>query len=317
MQEKTEKVFVRNILGEYVSELGKEFDKLVVVNADLMGTSRNKSFAEKFSQRSFNVGIAEQNLVSFSAGLAYEGFIPLAFSMAPFLTMRACEQVRTDIAYNNANVKLIASYSGVSGGISGATHWAIEDCAIMTSMPGMTVIEPSDATQAKILLKQAVQKVGPVYFRTSVEAQQDIYGEKDAFEIGKAAIPIKGGDGAYICSGVTVQFAIEAALQIRREFNKKIRVVDMHTIKPIDRQAIIDAAKTGRIIVAQDHNIIGGLGFMVASILAEEKLAVNFKILGITDKFVPMAHAPYLYHQFGYDADGLKNSMIEFFKSNI
>lgn len=317
MQEKTEKVFVRNILGEYVSELGKEFDKLVVVNADLMGTSRNKSFAEKFSQRSFNVGIAEQNLVSFSAGLAYEGFIPLAFSMAPFLTMRACEQVRTDVAYNNANVKLIASYSGVSGGISGATHWAIEDCAIMTSMPGMTVIEPSDATQAKILLKQAVQKIGPVYFRTSVEAQQDIYGEKDSFEIGKAAIPMKGGDGAYICSGVTVQFAIEAALQIRREFNKKIRVVDMHTIKPIDRQAIIDAAKTGRIIVAQDHNIIGGLGFMVANILAEEKLAVNFKILGITDKFVPMAHAPYLYHQFGYDADGLKNSMIEFFKSNI
>lgn len=317
MQEKNEKVFVRNILGEYVSELGKEFDKLVVVNADLMGTSRNKSFAEKFSQRSFNVGIAEQNLVSFSAGLAYEGFIPLAFSMAPFLTMRACEQVRTDIAYNKANVKLIASYSGVSGGISGATHWAIEDCAIMTSMPGMTVIEPSDATQAKILLKQAVQKIGPVYFRTSVEAQQDIYGEKDAFEIGKAAIPIKGGDGAYICSGVTVQFAIEAALQIRREFNKKIRVVDMHTIKPIDRQAIIDAAKTGRIIVAQDHNIIGGLGFMVANILAEEKLAVNFKILGIKDKFVPMAHAPYLYHQFGYDADGLKNSMIELFKSNI
>lgn len=102
MQEKNEKVFVRNILGEYVSELGKEFDKLVVVNADLMGTSRNKSFAEKFSQRSFNVGIAEQNLVSFSAGLAYEGFIPLAFSMAPFLTMRACEQVRTDIAYNKA-----------------------------------------------------------------------------------------------------------------------------------------------------------------------------------------------------------------------
>lgn len=313
---KTEKVFVRNILGEYISELGKEFDKLAVVNADLMGTSRNKSFVENFPERSFNVGIAEQNMVSFSAGLAHEGFIPLAFSMAPFLTMRACEQVRTDIAYNKANVKLIASYSGVSGGISGATHWAMEDCAIMLGMPGMTVIEPSDATQAKKLLKQAVQKIGPVYFRTTVEAQQDIYDLDDTFEIGKASIALKGDDGAFICSGVTVQFAIEAALQIGREFNKKIRVVDMHTIKPMDRQAIIEAAKTGRIIVAQDHNVIGGMGYMVANILAEEKLVIKFKILGIPDKFVPMAHAPYLYHQFGYDADGLKNSMIQLLKCN-
>lgn len=312
MQEKkTETIFLRNVVGEYVSELGKEFDKLVVVNADLMGTSRNRGFVERFPDRSFNVGIAEQNLVSFSAGLAHEGFIPLAFSMAPFLSMRACEQVRTDVAYGNANVKLIASYSGVSGGISGATHWAIEDCSIMAAIPGITILEPSDATQARKLLKKSVQHIGPVYFRTSVEDQQDIYDNNKEFEIGKASIPVEGDDGAFICSGVTVQFAVKAALQIEREYNKKIRVVDMFTIKPIDRKAIIGAAKTGCVVTAQDHNVVGGLGYAVANVIAEEGLSVKFKTLGVPDKFVAMAHAPYLYNKFGYDVSGLKNTMLD------
>ncbi len=310
MQEvKSEKVFLRNVIGNYVAELGKDNDKIVVVNADLAGTSRNQNFVEQFQERSFNVGIAEQNLASFAAGFAHEGFIPLIFTMAPFMSMRACEQVRTDIAYANANVKMIASYAGVSGGISGATHWAIEDCAIMTGIPGIIVVEPSDAVQAKKLFQQSIDIQGPVYFRMGVEPQENLYSENHKFQLGKATLLHDGKDGAFICSGVTVQYALHAAEKIEAEYKKKIKVYDMHTIKPIDISAIIDAAQTGKIVVAQDHSIIGGLGYAVKSIIAENGLSVKIKVLGVPDKFVAMAHAPYLYKKFGYDEDGLYESM--------
>lgn len=149
----TEPKFLRNIIGEYMVELGDKSAEVVMVNADLMGTCRNSTFFQKYPQRTFNVGIAEQNLVSFAAGLAHEGFIAYAFSMAPFISMRACEQCRTDVAYGNLNVRLLATYAGCSGGISGATHWSIEDCAIMNSMPNMTIMEPCDAVQAKKMME--------------------------------------------------------------------------------------------------------------------------------------------------------------------
>ena len=141
------KSFLRNVIGEYMTHLGDVNERVVVVNADLSGTCRNKNFVNKYPNRSFNTGIAEQNMVSFGAGLACEGFVPYVFSMAPFLTMRACEQCRTDVAYGNRNVRMIGVYAGVSGGISGATHWAIEDCGIMTSIPNIAVFEVSDANQ--------------------------------------------------------------------------------------------------------------------------------------------------------------------------
>lgn len=291
--------------------LGSVNDKLVVVNADLMGTCRNAAFVEAYPSRSFNVGIAEQNLVSFSAGLAHEGFIPYAFSMAPFISMRACEQCRTDVAYGNLNVRLIATYAGCSGGISGATHWGIEDCAIMCGIPGMTVMEPCDTIQARKMLEATLDYDGPVYIRSSVEAVADIYPEDYCFTIGHATIAKEGNDGAFICGGVVVQYALQAASIIEERTGEKIRVVDMHTIKPIDRIAVVEAAKTGRLIVAQDHNIVGGLGQAVATIIAEEAISTKFKILGILDKFVPMAHAPFLYHMFGYDTEGLVAAMIQ------
>lgn len=151
---KQTKSLLRNEIGAYMNVLGEKNSKVVVVNADLSGTCRNKAFVEQYPERSFNTGIAEQNLVSFAAGLAHEGFLPYAFSMAPFLTMRACEQCRTDVAYANLPVRLMGVYAGMSGGISGATHWAIEDCGIMTSIPGIIVLEPSDANQVKKCLMQ-------------------------------------------------------------------------------------------------------------------------------------------------------------------
>lgn len=308
-----EKVFLRNVIGAYMAELGKKNDKVVVVNADLMGTCRNKSFVEEFPKRSFNVGIAEQNMVSFAAGLAHEEFIPYAFTMAPFMSMRACEQVRTDVAYARLPVRLMATYAGLSGGISGATHWAVEDCAIMTGIPEMTVVEVCDENQAKAVLDFSLSYDKPLYIRSSVEPVKNVYPSDYKFEVGKASLLKEGTDGTFICSGVVVQYALEASNVIKEKYAKHIKVIDMPSIKPLDRDAVIEASKTKNVIVAQDHNIIGGLGSAVAKVLAEEGLGIKFKILGLTDKFVAMAHAPFLYHQFEYDTEGLVKNMMKFF----
>lgn len=304
-----EKVFLRNVIGAYMAELGKKNDKVVVVNADLMGTCRNKSFVEEFPKRSFNVGIAEQNMVSFAAGLAHEGYIPYAFTMAPFMSMRACEQVRTDVAYARLPVRLMATYAGLSGGISGATHWAVEDCAIMTGIPEMTVVEVCDENQAKAVLDFSLSYDKPLYIRSSVEPVKNVYPSDYNFEFGKASVLKEGTDGTFICSGVSVQYTLEASNIIEEKYAKHIKVIDMTSIKPLDRDAVIEAAKTKNVIVAQDHNIIGGLGSAVANVLAKEGLGIKFKILGLTDKFVAMAHAPFLYHQFEYDTEGLVKNM--------
>ena len=309
MNEKTS--FLRNVIGEYMTTLGEKDSRVVVVNADLSATCRNKGFVEQFPDRAFNMGIAEQTLVSFATGLASEGFLPYAFSMAPFLSMRACEQCRTDVAYGNQNVRLMSVYSGVSGGISGATHWGMEDCGIMTSIPGITVFEVSDASQAKKLMDFTLNFSGPVYIRITVEPTQDIYDDSIAVKAGGSQLARGGNDGAILCSGVVVQHALEAADLIRQETGKGIRVVDLYSIKPVDEDAVLSAAETGNIIVAQDHNIFGGLGSMTSSVLARNGISVKLKVMGITDQFVPMAHAPYLYKQFGIDAVGLKTAMIE------
>lgn len=305
------KTAVRPELGYYMTTLGDKNDKVVIVNADLAGTCRNRGFEEKYPNRCFNVGIAEQNMVSFGAGLACEGFIPYVFSMAPFLTMRACEQCRTDIAYGNRNVRMIGIYAGVSGGISGATHWSVEDCGIMTSIPNVAVFEVSDVNQMRRLLDYSLENNGPMYIRCTVEPTLDIYPENVSITKGGSCTIVEGDDGAFLCSGVIVQNAIEASKMIFEETGKKIRVVDMYSIKPVDKDAIRSSAKTGNIIVAQDHNIYGGLGSMVATVIAEEKLPAKFKICGINDEFVAMAHAGYLYHYFGIDGAGLKSSMLE------
>ncbi|MBQ0027426.1 MAG: transketolase family protein [Lachnospiraceae bacterium] len=305
------KSFLRDVTGEYMVTLGARDDRVTVVNADLAGTCRNRGFGETYPDRVFNVGIAEQNMVSFAAGLAAEGYIPYTFSMAPFLTMRACEQCRTDVAYGNRSVRLMGVYAGVSGGISGATHWAIEDVGIMTSIPGIDVYELSDANQAKRLLDMSLMHNGPMYIRTSVEPVTDLYPEDIEVSRGGSTLVCEGEDGAFLCSGVIVQYAKKAAEMIKEKNGATIRVIDMYSIKPIDREAIISASGTGRIVVAQDHNIVGGLGSIVATTLATEGIGVRFKIVGIPDEYVAMAHPGYLYNKFGLDAEGLCKTMTE------
>lgn len=312
----SDKSFLRNVIGEYMSELGARYKDIVIVNADLSGTCRNKSFAEKYPERSFNTGIAEQNMVSFGAGLACEGFKPYVFSMAPFLTMRACEQCRTDVAYGNRDVKMIGVYAGLSGGISGATHWAIEDCGIMTSMPNVIVFEISDVIQTKKILDYSALHHGPMYIRSSVEPTLNIYDEGIKIKVGGSLEVKAGNDGVFLCAGVVVQYALEAANNIKEKSGNNIRVVDMYSIKPIDEEAVIRAAETGRIVVAQDHNIYGGLGTMVAKVIAENNLNTKFMNVGVKDEFVAMAHANYLYHYFGMDAEGLERTMLDLLRED-
>jgi transketolase len=223
--------------------------------------------------------------------------------------MRACEQVRTDICYSNLPVRIIGNGAGYSNGISGATHCAFEDCAITTSFANMTVIEPGDPFMVVDVLEETMKWEGPIYIRLGREAVAALYPESTEYKIGKALIPRDGDDGAFIAAGIVVHHAIEAAKTIEEETGAKIRVIDMHTIKPIDVEAIIDAAKTGKIICSQDHNIIGGLGYCVAAVLAENGASCEYKILGCPDKFVPIANPEYLYHMNEYDAEGLAKHM--------
>lgn len=304
------KFYLRDIVGEDMVELGKANEKVLVVNADLSGTCRTRDFENAFPNRSFNVGIAEQNLVSFSAGLACEEFIPYVFSMAPFITMRACEQCRTDVAYGNRKVRLLGCYAGVSGGISGATHWAVEDIGIMSSIPNMNVLEFSDPVQTKKLLELSVLFDGPIYFRYGINPVDRLYDEKCKFRFGGSCTVVNGNDGAFICSGAIVQTAVQASKLLLKNQGLHIRVVDMYSIKPIDRQAIINAAQTQNVVVAQDHNIYGGLGQIVGSVIAEDGLRANISVLGLPDKFFPMAHTQFLYKHFNLDVEGLCSTML-------
>jgi len=300
---------LRDAVGNHMPTMGERYPKMVVLTADVATSSRIQGFTQKFPERYYNLGVAEQNLMSFAAGMAIEGFIPFAFSFAPFATMRACEQVRSDICYPNLPVRIIGNGAGYSNGPSGATHCALEDVAITTSFGNMTVIEPGDPFQVVKVLEATMSWDGPIYIRMGREATGALYPEETKYEIGRALVPKAGDDGAFIAAGIVVHHALEAAGRIKEETGKDIRVVDMHTIKPLDTGAVLDAAKTGRIVCAQDHNIIGGLGYAVAAVLAEAGATCKYKILGCPDRYVPLASPECLYRENEYDAEGLYQHM--------
>nr|WP_122012180.1 transketolase C-terminal domain-containing protein [Maliibacterium massiliense] len=292
-----------------LAELGAVHEKIVTVDADLQNITLSNIFAKRFPDRAFDLGIAEQNMVSFAAGLAHEGFMPYTFTMAPFMSMRACEQVRTDCCYGQLPVRFIATGAGYSNGISGATHSALEDVAIFTSMAGMSVIEPADDVQLCKMLEASVLWEGPLYIRLGTRLTESLYEGDYDYKIGKAMIAHPGDDGAFIVSGVVAHYALEAAKRLKADLGANIRVVDMHTLKPLDKEAIVSAAKTGKVIAAQDHNIAGGLGSLAGTAIAEAGIACKYQVLGCPDHFVPLATTPFLYHINHYDADGLYEAM--------
>ena len=299
------KIATRQSYGEALVSLGKENDQIVVLDADLSGATKTNFFAKEFPKRFFNVGIAEQNLMATAAGLSTFGKIPYASTFAVFAAGRAYDQIRTSICYPNLNVKICATHAGITVGEDGATHQMLEDLSLMRTLPNMTVLSTSDDTQTRWAVKEIAKIQGPVYLRLCRLATPVIYDEGEEFEIGKAVQIGEGTDGTVIATGVTVAEAIQAKEELAKE-GIQIRVLDMHTIKPIDREAIVKAAKeTKKIVTVEDHNIIGGLGSAVCEVLAEE-YPTKVTRMGIHDCFGKSGPAEALMKEFGIDQTAIK-----------
>jgi len=278
------KIATRQSYGEALAKLGEENEKIVVLDADLSKTTKTNIFAKQFPERFFDVGIAEQNLMGVSAGMATSGFIPYVSTFAVFACGRAYDQVRNSIAYPKLNVKICASHAGVTAGEDGATHQMIEDLSMMRTLPNMIVLSTSDDTQTKWAVEEISKIEGPVYLRLARLATPVIYDENTKFEIGKGYQFGEGKDATVIATGVTVSEALKAQEELNKQ-GVNIRVIDIHTIKPIDKEIIIKAAKeTKKIITIEDHNIIGGLGSVVCEVLATE-YPTKVTRMGIKDTF--------------------------------
>lgn len=277
------KIATREAYGEALAEIGEEIKDIVVLDADLSGSTKTAVFAKKYPERFFNIGIAEQDLMGTAAGFATCGKIPFASTFAIFATGRAFEQVRNSICYPKLNVKIAATHAGLTVGEDGATHQSIEDLALMRTLPNMTVINPADAVEAKKAVRAAAAHEGPVYLRFGRLAVETIFEEDSEFEIGKGKILREGNDVAIIATGIMVGEALKAA-EILEKSGLKAMVINIHTLKPIDEEIILKAAECGAIVTAEEHTIIGGLGSAVAEVLAEKK-PTPMKRIGIKDKF--------------------------------
>jgi transketolase len=305
----------REVYGKKLVDLGKKYDNIVVMTADLMRSDKIEEFKEAYPDRAFSVGIAEQNMVSIAAGLALTGKIVFCSTMAPFMTMRACEQVRTDVDYGNLKVRLIGSHSGLSSG-SGPTHAGQEDIAIMRALPNMTVVAPGDPGQTAKVIEASIDWDGPVYIRIGRGGEPLVYKEDEPYDyqIGKSITVRDGKQATIFACGPMLYHANKAATLLADE-GYDIRVVDMHTIKPIDKEAIARAAEeTGNILVAEDHNVTGGLASAVADVIADLGLRVRFRRVGIPDVYCCIGTAEDMYAKYGMDFEGIRSVMRDFLK---
>jgi transketolase len=295
------------IYGQVLCDLGKVNPKIVGLSADLAKSTKIGRFQDHFPERFFNVGIAEQNLFGVAAGLAKSGLLPFVSTMAVFSSMRAAEQIRTDICYQNLNVKIIATHGGASFGQAGTTHHCTEDIAIMRSFANMTVIVPADGIEMANVVKQCVDYPGPVYIRIGRGFEPRHYeNENYGFTIGKAVELSSGTDVTIICCGVTVFHAMEAARVLKEDDKLSVRVLNMHTIKPLDEAAVMNAVmETRRLIVFEEHNVLGGLGSAVADVIAQSGKGCAFKKVGIPDCFCEVGYPEDLYTHYRLDTDGI------------
>ena len=309
----TEKIATRVAYGKSLVELAKLNQDIVVLDADLSSSTQTKFFAKEFPERFFNMGIAEANMVSTAAGLAKAGKIPFVSSFAMFATGRAWEQVRNSVAHNHANVKICATHAGLTVGEDGASHQIIEDIALMKSIPGMVVIVPADAKETEKVMQAVTAYHGPVYVRLGRSALPVLFDDEYDFQIGKANIINDGEDLTIMACGIMVSAAVEAAKILKEKHHKSIEVINIASIKPLDTGTIINSAlKTRNIIVAEEHNIWGGLGDSVASALLEncsEKL--SFKRLGVNDSFGQSGKAEDLLVHYGLTAENLVKLSLE------
>ena len=296
----------RESYGEEIEKLGKENDKIVVLDADLSSATKTNIFAKSIPERFFNMGIAEQNMMSTAAGMATCGLIPYASTFAVFAAGRAYDQIRNSICYPNLNVKICATHAGITVGEDGATHQMVEDIALMRALPNMTVVCTSDDVQTKWAVREIAKIDGPVYLRLCRLASNVIYEDYDwvNFEIGKAVQIGEGTDATVFATGVTVAEAVKAK-DILEKDGVNIRVVDIHTIKPIDKDMIVKCAReTGKLISVEDHSVIGGLGSAIAEVLTEVE-PKRLVRLGVKDCFGKSGKAEELMEYFGISAENI------------
>ena len=276
---------IREAYGKHIAKLGKKNENLILLEGDLADSTQSEYFQQAFPERYFQIGIAEQNMVGIAAGLALEGKVPVVNSFAAFIAMRACEQVRTDVAYPNLNVKFVVSHAGVSAGSAGPTHHTIEDIAIMRAIPNMTVLVPGDVKETEQVIDAALEHNGPVYIRNSAIDVENVYGEDDHFKIGKATQLRDGNDATIITTGTLMNEGAEAADMLKCDHGINARLLQMASIKPLDVVAVKKATeKTGYILTVEEHNIIGGLGSAVSEVVTESGTA-RVKRLGFNDVF--------------------------------
>ena len=301
---KEEKKATRQSYGETLEKLGEKYSNIVVLDADLSTATKTINFSKKFPERFFDMGIAEANMISTSAGLATTGKVPFASTFAVFAAGRSYDQIRNSVCYPNLNVKICSTHSGITVGEDGATHQMLEDISLMRTLPNMKVLSPADDVETKWAIEEAYKQEGPVYVRLSRLATNIIYDENQKFEFGKM-IQIGNGTDATIFS--TGDLLVEA-IKAKDELSKKgieIRVIDVHTIKPIDEEMIIKCAKeTKRLISIEDHNIIGGLGSAISEVLTNYYPA-KLERMGIKDEFGKSGKAEELIKYYGLDAKNI------------
>lgn len=303
------KIATRQSYGEMLEQLGEENKNIVVLDADLSTATKTEIFAKKFEDRFFDMGIAEQDMIGTAAGFATCGKIPFASTFAVFAAGRAYDQIRNSVCYPNLNVKICATHAGITVGEDGATHQMLEDIAMMRTLPNLKVFSPSDDIETKFIIKEISKLNGPCYVRLSRLATPVIYDENEKFEIGKAKQIGKGQDATIFATGVCVSESLKAKEELEKQ-GIYVRVVDIHTIKPIDKDTIIKCAKeTKKIITVEDHNIIGGLGSAICEVLAEE-FPAKVTRLGINDTFGKSGNAVELMKYFGIDSEAIIKSVL-------
>ena len=306
------KIATRESYGNALAELGREHEDVVVLDADLAGATKTSIFKKAFPDRHIDCGIAEANMMGIAAGLATTGMVPFASTFAMFAAGRAFEQVRNSIGYPHLNVKIGATHAGISVGEDGASHQCNEDIALMRTIPGMTIINPSDDIEAKAAVKAAYEMEGPVYLRFGRLAVPVINDRPDyKFEIGKGVILRDGSDVAIIATGLCVSSALEAADRLSAD-GISAMVINMHTIKPLDKDLVLKAAKkTGKIVTVEEHSVIGGLGGAVCEALCDSE-PVPVKRIGMNDVFGESGPAAALLEKYGLDGKGVYRAVKAF-----
>lgn len=310
-----ELLYQRDIYGKTLVELGKQNRDIVALDADLSGSTRTAKFAKAFPERFFNFGVAEQNMICVAAGLASCGKIAFVSTFAIFVTGRAWEQIRTTVCYSNLNVKIVGTHAGITVGPDGCSHQALEDIALMRPIPGLVIVVPSDAPETEEAIKAVSRHQGPAYVRLGRPKVSTIPHKQGAFELGKARLIQEGNDITIIACGIMVKQALDASQDLEKE-GIKPRIINMHTIKPIDAETVIKCAReTKRIVVCEEHMITGGLASAVSEVLVE-KCPVPLARIGVRDRFGQSGSPEELMKEYNLTSEDIARAVKDLLKGH-